>query len=217
MDVFSSKLVSGLPPDNQFIVLQTSHDTWLVLLSLLVAIITSFTTLSLIERMAHAFDPLRRRLWAIAATLCLTSGIWSMHFVSLHAFQAPIELHHELPLTLVSLLIAFAASALTSYTLGPRWLRLSHVGISPFILGMSAMHYTGKAAMSAATVIAYYHGDRVLLSILLAVAAALASLLLARHAHHLRYDLGRQTKLLASLLLGGAILAMHYCGMWALV
>lgn len=219
MDVFSSKLVSGLPPDNQFIVLQTSHDTWLVLLSLLVAIITSFTTLSLIERMAHAFDPLRRRLWAIAATLCLTSGIWSMHFVGLHAFQAPIELHHELPLTLVSLLIALASSALTIYTLGPRWLSLSHVGISALIigLGMSAMHYTGTAAMSAATVIAYYHGDRVLLSILLAVAAALASLLLARHAHHLRYDLGRQTKLLASLLLGGAILAMHYCGMWALV
>lgn len=219
MDVFSSKLVSSLPPDDQFIVLQTSHDAGLVLLSLLVAIATSFTTLSLIERMAHAFDPLRRAFWATAATLCLTSGIWSMHFVGMHAFQAPVELHHELPLTLVSLVVALAASALTIYTLGPRWLRLSHVGLAALIigLGISAMHYTGMAAMATAKATAYYHGERVLLSVLLAVAAAMASLLLARHAHRLRYDLGRLIKFLASLLLGGAILAMHYCGMWALV
>ncbi len=217
MDVFRSKLVSSLPPDGQFMVLQTSHDAGLVLLSLLVAIATSFTTLSLVERMAHALDPQRRRLWAIAGMLCLASGIWSMHFVGMSAFRIPVELHHDWPLNLASILVALATSALTIYTLGPRWLRLSQVGLAASVIGVgiSAMHYIGMAAMTT-TATVYFHGDRVLLSILLAVAAALASLLLARHAHHLRDDLGRLAKCLASLLLGGTILAMHYCGIWAL-
>ena len=87
-------------------VLSGTHDSTLVALSIIVAVLTSFTALSLSSRVRASRGSMRR-LWLIAATIALGGGIWSMHFVAMLAFRMPgMEMSYDLALTVVSLAMA---------------------------------------------------------------------------------------------------------------
>ena len=132
------------------------------------------------------------------------------------AFHAPIALRYDLPITGLSLLIAVAASYL-AMTARPRF------GLLPCLLaacciglGIAAMHYTGMAAMrSVAT--QYYQPSLFALSVLIAIGAAFTAPrrgpLPARPAQRAPplHETDRQPAL------AGAIAAMHFTGMAALV
>ena len=87
-------------------IMSGTHDVSLVVLSIVIAIVASFTALSLAGRVrASVGGP--RRLWLTAAAVSLGGGIWSMHFVAMLSFSMPgLEMSYDLGLTLVSLGIA---------------------------------------------------------------------------------------------------------------
>ncbi|WP_224788184.1 EAL domain-containing protein [Pseudomonas fluorescens] len=140
-----------------------------------------------------------------------------MHFISMLAFQAPIEIHYELPVTLLSLLIALIASLLAMNTL-----RHAHLSLWQYLqasvwmgLGIAAMHYVGMAAMrSNAT--AYYQPLLFGLSIVIAIGASLAALLLSRRLRDGSGFFHQLLKYSASLVLGAGIVSMHFTGMWSM-
>ncbi|WP_320077435.1 MHYT domain-containing protein, partial [Klebsiella pneumoniae] len=112
-------------------------------------------------------------------------------------------------ITGLSLLIAVAASYLAmSMTARPRF------GLLPCLLaacciglGIAAMHYTGMAAMrSVAT--QYYQPSLFALSVLIAIGAAFTALAAVPYLRGRRSARYRYMKLIASLLLAGAIAAM---------
>ncbi|WP_231861212.1 MULTISPECIES: MHYT domain-containing protein [Frankia] len=150
--------------------------------------------------------------WTLAAALSLGGGaIWSMHFIGMIGYRVDgLDLRYDLPLTAVSLVLAVVVSALglTLVARRPRstgWLALSGV-ISG--LGIAAMHYTGMAAMHVGGTVTYRPGI-VVLSILIAVAAALAALWIA-----FRVRTGRHV-VAASLVMAAAVCGMHYTAMAA--
>lgn len=198
------------------VILQCVHDPFLVLLAYLVACASCFATLDMAERINHAQKPASQRLWRWIGAGCLAGGIWAMHFIGMLAFQAPIDVHYHLPITLLSLLIALCASWLAMHTLSLPTLNFRQCCKASIIigLGIATMHYVGMAAMrSQAT--AYYHPGLFILSIMIAIGASLAALLLASY---LRNGLGifhQLRKCAASLVLGAGIMSLHFTGMAA--
>lgn len=186
-----------------------THDGILVLLSILIAVVASYTALDLAARM-RAGAGIARGAWLGAAALAMGGGIWSMHFVAMLAFRLPgIDVTYDVGLTLVSLALPVVVTAAGFWWVGrggqEARLPLAAAGLATG-LGIAGMHYTGMAAMRMPAEISY-DPAWVAVSLLIAVGAASSALWLAF----------RQSSLVqrsaAALVMGAAVAGMHYAAM----
>ncbi|WP_348751291.1 putative bifunctional diguanylate cyclase/phosphodiesterase [Pseudomonas rhodesiae] len=204
-------------PANGHLLLNCSHNPFLVLLAYLVACAAGFGTLDMAERVGHVEDRTARRHWRWLGAGCLAGGIWSTHFISMLAFQAPIAIHYELLTTFASLLIALVASLFAMKTLSHTTVRLHQYLLAAVWmgLGIALMHYVGMSATRSQAQM-YFDSWLLLTSIGIAIGASLAALLLSSY---LRTGAGifhQLLKYVASLMLGAGIISMHFTGMAAL-
>jgi len=200
--------------------MRSSYSIQLVVLSYIVAVLASHVTLSLAQRLrptygarsAHRplFSP-----WIVGGAFSMGTGIWSMHFIGMLAFHLPVQVAYDLSLTVTSWLIAVLVSGFALHRFYRNDTTVSGIAVpGVFIgIGISAMHYTGMAAMQMFPGIDY---DPLLFvtSVLVAIAAAIAALWIAfslpsggngRYWH----------KIAAASVMGAAIVGMHYTGMAA--
>ncbi|KPW90471.1 putative bifunctional diguanylate cyclase/phosphodiesterase, partial [Pseudomonas syringae pv. coryli] len=191
-----------------------SYIPSLVVISILVAILAAYTALDLVGRIVSA----RGRavhLWTAGGAIAMGVGTWSTHFIGMLAFVLPIDLGYDVPLVLLSLLIAIGFSGFALWLATQPRLPALQLSLGAVLLGLgiSAMHYTGMAAMRMQPGIQYTPWLFVL-SVVIAIAASAAAL---RIAFHLRQQRPRVYLLRASaaLLLGLAVIGMHYTGMAA--
>ncbi|MGH8485670.1 MAG: MHYT domain-containing protein, partial [Pseudomonas sp.] len=125
-----------------------SYSSSLVLISLCVAILASYTALDMAGRIATAKGR-AVYLWITGGAAAMGFGIWSMHFIGMLAFSLPIDLGYDLTLTLLSLLIAALSSGFALWLVSQPTLPWSQLGLGALIMGagISSMHYTGMAAL----------------------------------------------------------------------
>jgi diguanylate cyclase (GGDEF)-like protein len=186
----------------------------LVLISVLVAILASYTALDLVGRIGSATGK-AVMMWIGGGALSMGIGIWSMHFIGMLAFQLPIDLGFDLGLTLLSLLIGILSSGFALWLVSHERVPVLHILFGALLmgLGISAMHYTGMAALRMQPGIDY---DPTLfgVSLLIAVGASAAALCIAlrlrRQTPYVRLARGG-----AAIIMGFAIVGMHYTGMAA--
>ncbi|KRP46244.1 diguanylate cyclase (GGDEF) domain-containing protein [Pseudomonas libanensis] len=204
-------------PDSGHLLLNCSHNPFLVLLAYLVACAAGFGTLDMAERVGHVEDPTARRHWCWLGAGCLAGGIWSTHFISMLAFQAPVAIHYELLTTFASLLIALIAALLAMQTLSHAHLRLHQYLLASVWmgLGIALMHYVGMAAMRSQAQV-YIESRLFMASVAIAIGASLAALLLSRYLRNGAGVFHQLLKYAASLVLGAGILTMHFTGMAAM-
>ena len=191
-----------------------SYDDVLVVISLLVAILASYTALDMAGRVATATG--RAAWWWLAGgAFAMGFGIWSMHFVGMLAFSLPISLGYDVWITLLSLVIAIAVSAFALWQVAATELSVRRLLVASVLMGVgiAAMHYTGMAAMLMTPGIQYDPGYFAL-SIVIAIAASGAALwiffqLRRNRAHLILY------RAAAAIVMGFAIVGMHYTGMAA--
>lgn len=191
-----------------------TYSPVLVLFSLLVAMLASYTALDMAARLAHSRGA-RALAWLTGGSLAMGLGVWSMHFIGMLAFQLPVPVGYDLLLTVYSLGCAVGASALALWLISRRRLPTLRLlgGALLMGLGIASMHYLGMAALRMQPGIDY-DPFWFTLSLLIAVLASGTALYIARR---LRGEEPR-TRLLrggASLLMGMAIVGMHYTGMAA--
>jgi diguanylate cyclase (GGDEF)-like protein len=191
-----------------------SYSSSLVLISLCVAILASYTALDLTGRIATAKGR-AAYLWMGGGALAMGIGVWSMHFIGMLAFSLPIDLGYDLALTAFSLLIAVLSSGFALWLVSQPSLPCLQLGFGALIMGagIACMHYTGMAALRMLPGIDY---DPTLFgaSLLIAVGASAAALWIAfRLRKHTPYV--RQIRGLAAVVMGFAIVGMHYTGMAA--
>ena len=190
------------------------YETPLVAISILVAMVASYGALSFAGQVAKA----RGRAvlaWIAGGAVAMGSGIWAMHFVGMLAFRLPIPVAFDLGITVMSLLLPIAASAVALWQASQPDLSRMRLAVSAVVMGVgiNAMHYTGMAAMRMAPGIVY---DPWLfaLSVLIAVGASALALWIA---FRLRHNTPRIwiARLGAAVVMGTAIVGMHYTGMAA--
>ena len=204
-------------PASGHLLLNCSHNPFLVLLAYLVACAAGFGTLDMAERVGHVEDRTARRHWRWLGAGCLAGGIWSTHFISMLAFQAPIAIHYELITTFVSLLIALIASLFAMKTLSHTRLRFHQYLLASVWmgLGIALMHYVGMSAMRSQAQM-YFEAELFAASVVIAIGASLAALMLSSYLRNGAGVFHQLLKYAASLVLGAGILSMHFTGMAAM-
>ncbi len=195
--------------------LPSGHNLWVVAASFVIALLASYVTLDLARRVRTA----QRRVgiaWWTAGSLVMGTGIWSMHFLGMQAFELPIAIGFGSGLTLLSWLAVVGAAAvalgLASREHFGRW----QLGLGALAMGagISGMHYIGMAAMDMAPGIVWDPG-LVALSVLIAVLASAAALLIFKFLRQVKPSQRLGYQLAASFVMAVAICGMHYTGMGA--
>ena len=100
-----------------------TYQPGLVLLSILIAVMASFTALSLAGRVRASTDR-AQQVWLATAAVALGGGVWAMHFVAMLAFALPgMTMTYDVALTLMSLaIIAGSLGILTAHLkYGIKW------------------------------------------------------------------------------------------------
>ena len=198
-------------------ILYGTYDLRLVALSYVVAVIAAYAALDLAARVT-ATRGQARRVWLVGGAAAMGLGIWTMHFTGMLALDLAVPMSYDVPLVVISLLIAIAASGFALFVASRPTLALrSLLGAGLLMgLGIAAMHYTGMAAMAIAGTVEY----RPLLvgaSLLIAIGASVVALWLAFHLRiaHRSAMVWHALKLGSACLMGAAIVGMHYTGMAA--
>ena len=192
-----------------------TYHTGLVVLSLLMAVLASYTALDLAARVAATQGRAARWWWLAGGSAAMGIGIWSMHFIGMLAFHLPIRMGYDPKLTLLSLLIGITSSFFALWIICQNDLSWPNLAAGAVIMGagVCSMHYSGMEAMCMSPRITY---DPVLfaLSAVIAVGAAGAALWLAFHLRQ-RVRWVRRLRLIAATVMGLAVAGMHYTGMAA--
>ena len=191
------------------------YNHWLVSLSIVVAILVSYTALRLAARIATS-ERHGARIWLGIGAIAMGVGIWSMHFIGMLAFSLPIPLAYNVPTTLGSLALAIITSGFALRITGGQRLTIPRLAGSAVVMGagISAMHYMGMTAITVVPGISY---DPLLVatSILIAITASFIALWLFYRLRDGSSLYQWLTRMAAAVVMGLAISGMHYTAMAA--
>lgn len=198
--------------------LQASHNTALVLLSLLIAFGSNCAALYMAHTNRRTSLASHRRVLLLCASMLLGLGIWVMHFMGMQAMRLPMPVRYDTLGTLLSIIPGMVAAWLALHALQvkhPSNLRIATSGLLVG-LGIAAMHYSGIAAMQLQAQL-HFLLPQFLLSLLLGPVFAIA----AFATHRWLYQRGLENlhwawRLLPPLLLTVAMASMHYVAMHAM-
>lgn len=186
--------------------LEVSHNTLLVAMSCLVALVAGFTGLSLTRDLGSKPDFEKKALITLAA-IALGGGIWAMHFVAMLGLQMSILFYYDAAITLISaltaILIVGAALIILHFTHRNRFTVSLAGGIVG--VGVLAMHYIGMAGLQLC---------RAVYTPLGVVVSSLVAVLLCVLAFGIAY--GQRTNrniFLGTLCFAAAVASVHFLAM----
>ena len=192
------------------------YEPWLVALSVAIAIFSSVLALQMVD-LAMRGGRWFRALTLFTASIALGTGVWTMHFVAMLAFNLCTPVSYDPVVTALSVLPSFAASAVALGVISrPKVTRTALLFGGVLVGGgIGIMHYVGMSAMRTVPVLRYDPWF-FFLSVFVAVALAWLSLWIRSV---VRRRVGKPSQfwgLLASgTVMGLAISGMHYTGMVA--
>jgi signal transduction histidine kinase len=195
-------------------VLIATSDLRLIVLSILIAVIGSYTALDISEQIAITQGS-ARRWWLLGSGLTLGLTIWAMHFTAILSHKLPIPIGYNFKIVLLSMLLTILASGLGFFVISNQpligWLTLlaGSVLIGSGIIGM---HFVAMSSLQLAA-IPSYNLKLVVLSGMVAIAFSSVALWLSfgRRTESSAPDLVR--KFGSALIMGTAICGMHYIAM----
>jgi two-component system, sensor histidine kinase and response regulator len=194
-------------------ILTGTYDIRLVVMSVLIAILAAGAALDLGGRVTLARG-MTRFWWLTGGATAMGTGIWSMHYIGMLAFQLPVVVLYDWPTVLLSLLAAAAASWAALYVVSRETMTMSQAVIGSLFMGggIAAMHYIGMGAMRLPAMCDFSPLGvwlSIILAIIIAFAALQMSFLFRASSGWSWYKAG------AAITMGAAIPIMHYVGMAA--
>ena len=180
-----------------------SHNTALVVASLIIAVVAGFTGLTLTRDLSQkAFG--QRKVAITLAAIALGGGIWSMHFVAMLGLQMPILFYYDSAITLASALVAIllAGAALILLHFTPRTPLVITGAGGLMAIGILTMHYLGMAGLQLCR--AVYSPLGVAAAIISAFALCIAAFWIAYG------ERSNRNILLGTLCFGVAVVSVHF-------
>lgn len=195
----------------------SSYSISLVILSLVIAVMASYTSLDLALKVTTS-NGRSRKAWLISGAIAMGTGIWSMHFVAMLALHLPHQsVSYDLLTIAVSILIAIAASFVGLFFASAPEREINKLILGGLFLGIGIceMHYVGMEAMKGVEI--HYHPVFFSLSYLIAIGASILALVLVFYLRDHHSPDRPSRKFGSSLVMGLAIFGMHFTGMKATV
>ena len=188
-----------------------SISPFLVTLSVVIGIISSYIALILLERMS---DQQRKRqiYWVFFGSVVMGMGIFSMHFIGMMAFQSNSLVVYDPLLLFISFVAAIIASFSAFYILYLKSVTKLKVFLSGVTIGTGIvlMHYIGMFAIILPVPL-QFDLFYIVLSILTAIIFSIFALKVFFEVIEKRASAGR--KMVSAVILGVAVSLMHYIGM----
>lgn len=184
-----------------------THESWLVVLSLFVAVQGSYVGLSLAVQVRDAFA-LRRKFLLAGSAISLAVAIWSMHFVGMLAARMPLPVDYLVFPTLLSFLVCVLVVGTAVFAAGAGPLTPLRLAASAIFMGggIVSMHYIGMTALHSSA-----HMEHSILFVAMSAAFAIVA---SGFALWLAAGRGMHPPLIVSAaVLGIAIAGMHYTAM----
>jgi len=211
---------------NNFVLMQTdsstgvlteSYNPQLVLASIFVAIVASYSALTVAIEMVNARLS-ERKLLLGGGAIAMGMGIWSMHFIGMIALSLPVETGYNVFWTVISMLPAIGASALAFYLMTSARITSLTLLLSATVMGtgIAIMHYLGMAAMEIRGTISY-KPLLFILSILVAIVVSLVAILIFSRIRQKTLSPKMIVRMIIATVMGLGITAMHYTGMAATI
>lgn len=195
------------------------HSAPLVILSLAIAVVSSYTALGLVLQARRASRGYSS-MWMVGGGLCMGTGVWATHFVAVLALRLGIPFSFRLDTTVLSWALAVLGSTVT-FLLASNRVRVNVLN-RPVLLGgltmgctMSLMHYVGLNGM-------YLQADPsynpwlVVASVAAAIGGSCPAMFAAFGPKATRWA-SPIYGMVAPTLLSAAIGALHFLGMRAVV
>ncbi len=197
--------------------LDKSYNLYLVILSIAIAIVASFTAFGVYERAHASTRPLFQTLWIIFGAVSMGIGIWSMHFIGSVALQLPIPVFFDLKITLLSVLPSILASSVVFWLMSQAEFNRTRLLFCGLLLGTSigAMHYIGMAAMELNASMVYLKPIFVLSLVVAVILATIALNIKFRAIFKDEYQFITKEQTFSAIVMGIAISGMHYTAMFA--
>ena len=176
----------------------------------------SYVGLSCVRQAAK--DPTRsgKARWLAMAALSIGGiGVWLTHFIGMMGVAVPgTVIRYDLGLTAFSVVLAVGATFFglwlmyLPFTSKWRMLRIAPLAVGGLVMGLavSAMHYSGMAAIRIQGVLGHNSGF-VVASVIIGIVASIAALWLSAHAERI------VVRISAALIMACAVVALHYTGM----
>lgn len=198
-------------------VLDKSYSIPLVLLSILIAVLSSYSALGTAERSFASVKIQSRITWNAFGAVSMGLGIWAMHFIGMLALKLPLQVSYSVWITALSVVPAIFACSLSLWLITRNKVEFKLLIASGVLMGagIGVMHYTGMAAMQVSAKMIY---DPVLflLSIVIAVILATCALKIQIHfSKHQDFNFFHLYQAFSAMTMGGAISGMHYTAMSA--
>jgi PAS domain S-box-containing protein len=190
------------------------YNELLVLLSIIVAIVASYTAIGMIERMFSSGK--RPQLWMLLTSLVMGFGIWSMHFIGMLAFQTEFSVAYDLSLMFVSIILPMLAVYAALLLIVRQNVKNLHMIMGALFVGLAiiSMHYTGMLSMDMPARLTH-DPFLFILSHIIAFVISFGSLYLSFAYRSKRLSHIPFSKIWVAILLGGAVSGMHYTAMFA--
>lgn len=199
------------------IYLSKSYDPLLVIVSVVIAIISSFTAFSTAERALNSPDNYYKLIWLSFGGISLGLGIWAMHFIGMLALTLPVSVNYSVGITALSIVPGIAASAVVLWSMMHHLTKFKHalLGGILFGTGVTVMHLIGMSAMQMNAMMAY-HVPILIISVLSAIIFATIALhLQVRTFATTRQQVFNKYQFVSAVVMGMAISSMHYTAMYA--
>ena len=186
--------------------LEANHDTLLVIMSCVVALVAGFTGLSLTRDLSQK-PVLQRQISIALASIALGGGIWSMHFVAMLGLDLPVLFYYDAAITLVSAVIAIliVGAALVLLHFVERTAIVISAAGGLVGIGILCMHYIGMAGLQLCRAI--YTPFGIIFSSIVAICLCIAAFWIAygRRAN--------STIFLGTICFAVAVCAVHFLAM----
>lgn len=193
--------------------IEGTYNIYIVALSVIIAVLASYSALNIATKISNANGKMKY-FWLFSGSFVMGSGVWSMHFIGMLAFEIHANMDYDASLTLLSMIASVLSSFIAFYITMPQIVDMKRLILGGFTMGSGivAMHYIGMEAMIMPMELSYDKG-LLLLSVVIAFIASYAALFL-----FLRFKNQRTAswlKWLSAIIMGTAICGMHYTGLKA--
>lgn len=184
----------------------TEYHLWMVILSILIGIFTSYVALHLVNR--NMKSTRSDKFWLISASFVMGGGVWAVHFIGMLAVHIKVTVTYNIWLVLISLFLIVMFSFL-AFSLFWKRQQIRSVALSSLLLGLGifSMHYLSMRSMRMEANLSY-STLLLLLSLLVAIIGSWVTFWLFS-----KYRDKTWFRMVGPIILGVGIAGMHYIGM----